>query len=72
MADCGSEQWLDTKEAAQRIRLEPKTPQEMRVAGTGPKLYKLGPGRNACVVYRSSDLTVWIEGFGYRSTSEHK
>jgi hypothetical protein len=43
--------------AAQRLWLKRKTLQEMRVAGTGPKLYKLGPGRNACVVYRPSDLT---------------
>jgi hypothetical protein len=58
--------------AAQRLWLKRKTLQEMRVAGTGPKLYKLGPGRNARVAWRPCDLTAWIEGFGYRLTAEYK
>jgi hypothetical protein len=72
MADEGDGQWLTTPEAAKVVRLKPKSLQEMRVAGTGPRFYKLGPGRNARVVYRPSDLKVWVEAYGYQSTSEYK
>jgi len=34
----------------------------MGVAGNGPKLYKLGPGRNARVGHKPSDLEARAEG----------
>ena len=73
MADDGDdEEWLTPPEAARRLRLKAKTLQEYRVTGGGPKFYKLGPGRNARVVYRRAELDTWVEGFARQSTSEQK
>ena len=70
--DDDDEEWLTPPEAARRLRLKAKTLQEYRVTGGGPKFYKLGPGRNARVVYRRVDLDTWVEGFARHSTSEQK
>jgi len=43
----------------------------MRVDGTGPRFLKAGPGLRARVLYRQSDLEVWLESFSYGSTSEY-
>jgi hypothetical protein len=56
---------------------EPKTSQEMRVAGYGPRLYKLGPGRNARFVYarfvyRARDLMARLESFRFQSTRQYE
>ena len=50
--------------------LKPKTLQEYRVTGGGPKFYKLGPRRNARVVYKRNDLTEWVGKHAYQSGLE--
>jgi hypothetical protein len=67
--DSDDEDWLTPPRAAQLLRLKPKTPQEYRMTGGGPKFYKLGPGRNARV---RSDLRAWVESHAHGSTSEYK
>jgi hypothetical protein len=42
------------------------------VTGGGPKLYKLGPGSNARVVYKRVDLRAWIERRGFEATSKYQ
>jgi hypothetical protein len=70
--DADDEEWLTPPKAAQLLHLKPKTLQEYRVTGGGPKFYKLGPGRNARVVYKRVDLRAWVEKHGFESTSEYK
>lgn len=63
MAGLGDEkgQLLLTVEAAKLLRLSPRTLENMRVDGNGPRYYKLGVGKRAKVVYRISDLDDWVE-----------
>lgn len=44
----------------------------MRVTGSGPRYYKLGPGKRSKVVYRKEDLEAWFTRFGFSSTSEYQ
>jgi hypothetical protein len=62
---------LTTVEAAEYLRLSPRTLEDMRVTGNGPRYFKLGPGKRSKVVYRKNDLEQWIGRFGYSSTSEY-
>ncbi len=62
---------LTTVEAAEYLRLSPRTLEDMRVTGKGPRYYKLGPGKRSKVVYRREDLEGWVNQFGYGSTSEY-
>lgn len=62
---------LTTTEAAQFLRLSPRTLERLRVQGTGPCFLKLGPGVRARVLYDSSDLRAWIER-RYSATSEYR
>jgi hypothetical protein len=62
---------LTTVEAAEYLRLSPRTLEDMRVTGNGPRYFKLGPGKRSKVVYRKEDLELWIGRFGYLSTSEY-
>jgi hypothetical protein len=64
--------FLTTPEAAQHLRLRPRTLEALRVQGTGPRYYKMGPGRMARVVYRREDLDAWVERFSFSSTSEYE
>jgi hypothetical protein len=41
---------LTTEEAAELLWLSPRTLEDMRSNGTGPKFVKMGPGRRARVV----------------------
>ena len=72
MAGDDDEEWLTPPKAAELLHLKPKTLQEYRVTGGGPKFYKLGPGRNARVVYKRSDLSEWVGQHAYQSTSEYR
>ncbi|MDZ4790885.1 MAG: helix-turn-helix domain-containing protein [Hyphomicrobiales bacterium] len=63
---------LTTIEAAEYLRLSPRTLEDMRVTGNGLSYYKLGPGKRSKVVYRREDLETWLGGFGYASTSEYR
>jgi hypothetical protein len=62
---------LTTVEAAEYLRLSPRTLEDMRVTGNGPRYFKLGPGRRSKVVYRREDLETWLASFEYGSTSEY-
>jgi Helix-turn-helix domain len=61
---------VTTAEAAELLRMSPRTLENMRVDGDGPRYHKLGPGRRAKVVYRIVDLDTWIAKFSRGSTSE--
>lgn len=62
---------LTTVEAADYLRLSPRTLEDMRVTGNGPRYFKLGPGKRSKVVYRREELEAWLAQFGYGSTSEY-
>jgi len=62
---------MTSPEAAEYLRLSPRTLEGMRVDGTGPRYFKMGPGRRAKVVYRTSDLEEWLTQFKFGSTSEY-
>lgn len=63
---------MTSPEAAEYLRLSVRTLEGMRVDGTGPRYYKVGPGRRAKVVYRVTDLEEWLERFRFGSTSEYE
>jgi predicted DNA-binding transcriptional regulator AlpA len=65
------DQLLTTAEAAALLRLSRRTLEDFRVAGTGPRYFKLGPHRRSRVVYRKVDLETWFSRFGFSSTSEY-
>jgi len=65
------DKYLMTVEAAEFLRLSPRTLERMRVDGTGPRFLKAGPGLRARVLYRQSDLEAWLESFSFASTSEY-
>ena len=58
--------FLTVKEAAHFLRLQPRTLDDMRCQGTGPKFRKHG-GR---IVYHLDDLIEWSERSRRRSTSD--
>jgi hypothetical protein len=62
---------LMTKCAAKYLVLSPRTLEDLRASGKGPRYFKLGPGRGARVVYRLQDLDAWLARFAYTSTSEY-
>jgi hypothetical protein len=62
---------LTTAEAADCLRLSPRTLEDMRLSGTGPRFFKLGPGKRSKVVYRRDDLEAWVGQYGFTSTSEY-
>lgn len=63
--------FLTTVEAAEFLRLRPRTLEALRVDGTGPRYFKMGPGKRARVVYTKADLNAWVTAYSYRSTSEY-
>lgn len=65
------ERYLTTVEAADFVRLSPRTLERLRVQGTGPKFIKVGPGKRAKVLYRAEDLREWLSATVYRSTAEY-
>ena len=64
-------EYLTVGEAAEYLRISPKTLERWRVDGSGPQFFKAGPGLRSRVLYRQSDLENWLEGFVYKSTSEY-
>lgn len=58
-------------EAAEILRLRPRTLEALRVDGTGSRYYKIGPGKRARVVYTRADLEAWVAQFAFQSTSEY-
>lgn len=65
-------QLLTSVEAAEYLRLSPRTLEGMRVDGTGPRYFKVGPGKRSKVVYRVTDLETWLQRFQFGSTSEYE
>ena len=57
---------LNTKEAANYVRLSKATLDRFRLTGEGPTFAKLG----GAVRYRQSDLDAWLESRLINSTSE--
>ncbi len=57
---------LNTREAADYVRLGKPTLERFRVSGEGPIFVKLG----GAVRYRKADLDTWLESHRVRSTSE--
>jgi predicted DNA-binding transcriptional regulator AlpA len=52
--------FLKTNEAAELLRLSPRTLEAMRRNGKGPPFTRLGSGQNAKVVYRVSSIRDWL------------
>lgn len=61
-----AEQFLDTKEAATFLKLEPQTLNNWRSLGRGPSFRKFGRR----VVYARSDLMAWADSTRARNTQE--
>ena len=68
MASLRRSDLLTTAEAAELLRLQPHTLENMRCLGTGPVFLKLG-GR---VFYHRADLKAWCERARRRSSSGRK
>lgn len=56
---------LNTKEAAEYVRLGKPTLERFRISGDGPRFLKLG----GAVRYRKADLDAWLESRLTSSTS---
>ncbi|WP_072387151.1 helix-turn-helix domain-containing protein [Hyphomicrobium sp. CS1BSMeth3] len=63
---------LTTPEAAEYLRVSDRTLEAKRVDGTGPRYFKVGPGKASKVVYRIADLEEWLQKQQYGSTAEYK
>lgn len=57
---------LNTREAAQYVRLGKPTLERFRISGEGPVFVKLG----GAVRYQKTDLDAWLESRRVRSTSD--
>ena len=53
-------------EAAEILRVSPRTLERLRVTGEGPRFVKIGRR----VLYRASDLEAWADTHTFGSTSE--
>ena len=58
--------FLTQNEAAELLRLSPRTLERHRVAGTGPQFVKAGRR----VLYRRDELDRWAAARTFRSTAE--
>ena len=65
------EPYITTPEAAQLLRLSPRTLEAMRCDGSGPPFYKAGRGLRARVLYRQSDLERWLAEQCYICTAQY-
>lgn len=61
-----SSEFLITAEAADALRISPRTLERMRQAGTGPRFLKAGRR----ILYRECDLADWLNQNCFSSTSE--
>lgn len=58
--------YLTNDEAAEYLRLSPRTLEKQRVIGGGPKFRKFGRR----VMYAASDLDAWADQRSYEATSD--
>ncbi|MCX5565817.1 helix-turn-helix domain-containing protein [Alcaligenes phenolicus] len=58
--------YLTNDEAAQYLRLSPRTMEKQRVIGGGPKFRKFGRR----VMYAVADLDAWADAHSYEATSD--
>lgn len=63
--------YLTTVQVAACLQLSRRTLERMRVDGTGPRYFKVGPGKRSKVLYRQCDLEAWLQKFSFASTSEY-
>lgn len=60
------QRYLTNDEAADYLRLSPRTLEKQRVIGGGPRFRKFG----ARVVYAAADLRAWADSHTYGMTSD--
>ena len=65
-ATTATPEFLTTDEAAELLRLSPRTLEKHRVLGGGPRFRKFG----ARVVYALADLRAWADSNTYGMTSD--
>ena len=61
-----STSYMTQAEAAELLRLSPRTLERLRVIGTGPRFAKAGRR----VLYRRGDVEAWVDGHSFVSTRE--
>jgi hypothetical protein len=66
-------EYLTTIEAAKLLRVSKATLERLRASalGEGPRFLKCGPGPKAKVLYRRTDLLIWLEQHSFFSTSQY-
>ncbi len=52
--------YLTPKEAADYLRRGVRTLEDWRKEKRGPRFYRRGEGRKACILYRRRDLDDWL------------
>ena len=60
------QRYLTNDDAADYLRLSPRTPEKQRVLGGGPQFPKFGPR----VMYAVADLDAWASERSFESTSD--
>ena len=60
------QRYLTNDEAADYLRLSPRTLEKQRVIGGGPRFRKFGPR----VMYAVADLNVWADSRSFEATSD--
>lgn len=65
-----SHAFLLEAEAAELLRLSPRTLQRLRQEGGGPRFRRLGARRRGRIVYAADDLIAWADARAVSSTSE--
>ena len=53
--------YLVTVEAADCVRLKPRTLAEYRVKCGGPRFYRAGTGKRCVMLYTIEDLDAWVQ-----------
>lgn len=62
--------YLTTKEVADYLKITPCTLEGMRMNGSGPPYYKVGPFRKSAVRYSQEDVDAWLQENHINSTSD--
>ena len=62
------QRYLTNDEAADYLRLSPRTLEKQRVIGGGPRFRKFGRR----VMYAVADLNVWADSRSFEATSDHE